>query len=83
MINIKMTDRRHKVKIDIKNGAELADLTSAIYHLGTAFAKVKEQDYELWEIVRRHCLKTFAMASNGSSSAEILDALERQAEETL
>lgn len=81
MINIKMTDRRHKVKIDIKDGAQLADLTAAMYHLGTALAKVKDQDEDLWQTVKKESVRAFTVAANGGNAQELMYSLLKEVAE--
>ena len=75
MINIKMTEKKHKVSINIQGGAQLADLTAAMYHLGTALAKVKDQDEDLWQKVKKESVRAFTVAANGGSAQELLYSL--------
>lgn len=75
MIHIKMTEKKHKVKIHIQGGAQLADLSAAMYHLGVALAKVKEQDEELWQTAKKESIRAFTVAANGGNAQDLLYSL--------
>ena len=81
MINIKMTDKKQKVNINIQGAAQLGDITAAMYHLGTALAKVKDQDEDLWQKVKKESVRAFTVAANGGSAQELLYSLLEEAAE--
>ena len=70
MINIKMNARQQEIKIDVRDGGEVFDLVSVVYHLGVALAAVKERNEDLWQKAKKESIHAFTVAANGGDAYE-------------
>lgn len=76
MIKIKVNKGQVKAKIKISGRpANLAELTITMVALGEAVEQAISKHPEFGQKVKADCIKAFTMAANGSSRAEIVEAI--------
>ena len=76
MIKIKVNKGQVKAKIKISGQpANLAELTITMVALGEGLNQAIEKNPEFGRKVKTDCIKAFTMAANGSSRAEIAEAI--------
>ena len=76
MIKIKVNKGRARAKIKISGQpANLAELIITMVTLGEAVEQAISKHPEFGRKVKADCIKAFTMAANGSSRAEITEAI--------
>ena len=76
MIKIKVNKGRARAKIEISGQpANLVELIVAMVALGEAVEQVISKHPEIGQKAKADCIKAFTMAANGSSRAEIAEAI--------
>ena len=76
MIKIKVNKGRARAKIKISGQpANLAELIITMVSLGEAVEQAISKRPEFGRKVKADCIKAFTMAANGSSRAEITEAI--------
>lgn len=76
MIKIKVNKGRARAKIEISGQpASLAELIITMVFLGEAVEQAISKRPEFGRKVEADCIKAFTMAANGSSKAEITEAI--------
>ena len=76
MIGIKVNKGCVKAKIKISGRLEnLAEFTITMVALGEGLNQAIEKNPEFGQKVKADCIKAFTMAANGSSRAEIAEAI--------
>ena len=76
MIKIKVNKGRARAKIKISGQpANLAELIITMVSLGEAVEQAISKRPEFGRKIKADCIKAFAMAANGSSRAEITEAI--------
>ena len=76
MIKIKVNKGRARAKIKISGQlANLAEFTITMVALGEGLNQAMEKAPEFGQKVKADCIKAFTMAANGSSRAEIAEAI--------
>lgn len=76
MIKIKVNKGRARAKIKISGRpANLAELIITMVTLGEAVEQAISKHPEFGRKVKADCIKAFTMAANGSSRAEITEAI--------
>ena len=76
MIKIKVNKGRARAKIKISGRpANLAELIITMVTLGEAVEQAISKHPEFGRKVKADCIKAFTMAANGSSRAEIAEAI--------
>ena len=76
MIKIKVNKGRARAKIKISGQpANLAELIITMVSLGEAVEQAISKRPEFGRKIKADCIKAFTMAANGSSRAEITEAI--------
>ena len=76
MIKIKVNKGRARAKIKISGSpANLAELIITMVTLGEAVEQAISKRPEFGRKIKADCIKAFTMAANGSSRAEIAEAI--------
>lgn len=75
---IKIKDNKGEVEVCVKIAGDpsaLAELTATMIALGEATEQIISRYPEFGQKVKADCIKGFTMAANGSSRAEIAEAI--------
>ena len=75
---IKIKTNKGKIEAQVKIASDptaLAELTATMVALGEAVEQVISKHPEIGQKAKADCIKAFTMAANGSSRAEIAEAI--------
>lgn len=76
MINLKADKGKISTQVKIaEDPTALAELTATMVALGEAVEQIISKYPEIGQKVKADCIKAFTMAANGSSRAEIAEAI--------